>query len=90
MLREELGCTLPIELVWHTDNEMDMMTLNAIQQMWGNITGNDTHRMMPQAASCQHTYGTVSADVHTPTLLSSPWQARASTHKLCRRRRVSK
>jgi hypothetical protein len=39
VLREQLNCNLPIELVWHTDEEMDMRTLNAIQQQWGNITG---------------------------------------------------
>eukprot|EP00882_Tetradesmus_deserticola_P033742 GHRQ01038567.1.p1 GENE.GHRQ01038567.1~~GHRQ01038567.1.p1 ORF type:complete len:162 (+),score=51.89 GHRQ01038567.1:511-996(+) len=39
VLREQLDCKLPVELVWHTAEEMDDGTLAALRQHWGPIVG---------------------------------------------------
>eukprot|EP00878_Enallax_costatus_P008903 GHUV01009307.1.p1 GENE.GHUV01009307.1~~GHUV01009307.1.p1 ORF type:complete len:671 (+),score=115.05 GHUV01009307.1:370-2382(+) len=39
VLREQLNCSLPVELVWHKPNEMDATTLAAMQSSFGPIIG---------------------------------------------------
>jgi hypothetical protein len=39
VLREVLKCSLPVELVWHTVEEMDAATLAALRQHFGPIVG---------------------------------------------------
>lgn len=56
VLREVLSCHLPIELVWHTREEIDTSTLTVLQDNWGPIIGVDLsrtpwpahHRQLPQ------------------------------------------
>jgi hypothetical protein len=39
VLREELKCSLPVELVWHSAHEMDNATLAALRKHFGPIIG---------------------------------------------------
>lgn len=39
MLRRQLNCTLPVELVWHGAREMDEPTLAAFKSEFGPLRG---------------------------------------------------
>jgi hypothetical protein len=39
VLRRALNCTLPVELVWHSDKEMDKETLAKFQKEFGPLRG---------------------------------------------------
>jgi hypothetical protein len=39
VLRRALNCTLPVELVWHSDKEMDRSTLAALAREFGPLRG---------------------------------------------------
>jgi hypothetical protein len=39
VLREQLKCSLPVELVWHSSEEMDEATLAALRKHFGPIVG---------------------------------------------------
>ncbi len=41
VLREELNCTLPIELVWHGTGEMDNATLVGLKKFFDPLEGYD-------------------------------------------------
>eukprot|EP00879_Flechtneria_rotunda_P023345 GHRR01024695.1.p1 GENE.GHRR01024695.1~~GHRR01024695.1.p1 ORF type:complete len:345 (+),score=119.25 GHRR01024695.1:394-1428(+) len=66
VLREVHNCSLPIELVWHTADEMDSSTLAAMQSRWGpiiavnlsNMTWPEHHRKLtpPRDPNLQHKF----------------------------------
>lgn len=39
VLREQLNCTLPVEVAWHTKEEMDNATLTALDKQFGPVYG---------------------------------------------------
>jgi hypothetical protein len=41
VLRDELKCTLPVELVWHGPQEMDNGTLAGLRRMFAPLEGYD-------------------------------------------------
>jgi hypothetical protein len=41
VLREELNCTLPVELVWHGPQEMDTATLAGLKKFFDPLEGYD-------------------------------------------------
>ena len=41
VLRRELNCTLPVELVWHGSDEMDARTLAAFEREFAPLRGYD-------------------------------------------------
>lgn len=45
VLRETLGCSLPVEVAWQGPKEMDNVTLAALQHRFGPLRGFDVQAM---------------------------------------------